>query len=61
MAGPPGAVTVTPSVLDADELAVPPGPWNFSEARIKVRSALNGGPDRDLELFPARLTDGLRG
>ena len=49
--------------MSGRQLAVPPGPWNFSEARIQVRSALNGGPDRDLELFPrppdrrtARLT-----
>ena len=47
--------------MSGRQLAVPPGPWNFSEARIQVRSALNGEPDRDLELFPGRLTDGLRG
>ena len=51
------------AAMSGRQLAVPPGPWNFSEARVQVRSALNGGPDRDLELFPrppdrptARLT-----
>jgi hypothetical protein len=51
------------AAMSGRQLAVPPGPWNFSEARIQVRSALNGGPDRDLELYPrppdrraARLT-----